>query len=202
MSPSLLRDNDESEFQLSSEGCFWTTRVFTFIFDATIFGLLIAIVSHAGSNTYGEFVLNPVNSYSWAAFIAFFIYEFLLIFDTCVAFRMPLLLVFAMFHGLIIYFLLGVIKYSSTGYGEKIIQVSYQNWRIDIEYLKFETDNSCYGIKAAKDNCTRCCDNYFESALYDKLSSVRTLSIITFCFCIANFLQTTLPSLCCQLICG
>ena len=77
---------------------------------------------------------------------------------------------------------------------DRLIDISFANWRVDTSYMFFEYDNECRGLAVVNDSCInsedsvdgvyRCCDDLYKKSLKHHISTVSGLSITVLIFSI------------------
>ena len=145
-------------------------------------GLMLSSIVLSYQQDLGDFNIEQYGIYAISALIEIFI------FITC------MIVFFGNNKGtkiiLSLYILLGIVcaiqmlipaATFSDNDKELFQAISFKNWRIDYQYVIFEKENQCEGLKAAGDQCgDLCCDDKYISALNGRLDLLKKMHISGF----------------------
>ena len=159
------------------------------LFEIVVFTLSIATCALAYKKDYGDLGLSDVGVYMigvtiitsiagcitclvhllqygleyplWFTFLAMFIFRILL----CI-FSVPL---------------------TDNAHLDRMIDISFANWRVDTTYMFYEFEKNCRGLSAVNDSCLttkesgldifQCCDSFFKKDLRTRVLNIRRIDI-------------------------
>ena len=151
--------------------CFHLTNsIIRYFTDAAILALFITVCVFLKTNQYGEDAFSPIYSYAIGALV-------LHIFWMSISFYIPWMdlnsatqIAGFLFSLISIVFVIVGITYTTDSYARELTDVAFANWNVAIEFMSFQSNHGCDGLKALNSTCEMCCDEDYYNAVTDNLN--------------------------------
>lgn len=141
------------------------------------FLILIALMTYGYSKDLGDVGFNQVGDYAVAAFVASFVF---IMFANAVILSKTnngfVTIAWLIISILTVSYHLAPFSIMNEDGKKQMQNIAFKNWRVDMEYIIFESRNSCNGLSAQHDNCTNmCCDQKYKDQLDGRISLCKGL---------------------------
>ena len=171
---------------LKNKNYFINIIYFLFLIILIIF---LFIFFYIFNNNFGDIGISILFNYIFASFFSIIIYYFILflILNNNKKYYIFIILNLLLFGLLKIFFLFKSYNFSTNNELDQFMYIVYNNWRIDVDFLKFEVNNNCIGLKKLNDPCLNCCDEIYYLKLKNFLNLIHILILIILIYQFINF---------------
>jgi hypothetical protein len=198
---NCVKETRPSELLARCPCCFTIAVMIRVLCGIVAFALLCTICAHSNTNDYGENILRPIFIYSIGSLVAYIVWLLFSIYQS-ILFLKPAAYFGAMLFQIISFaFILRVTMLTNSKYVDDAKDFAFANWRVDNQFLRFQSNNGCDGINASKDSCEMCCDEDYTIAITNKIKSLNTYGMCITIFIGLTLFIGTVPEFCFQLIC-